>query len=234
MGHSRLSAFIIVALALAAAPSTAQTPRNPSGHWEGSFTAGAGPVAVQLDLTVNSEGAVAGTISTAMVSGLPLTKLAMSGDTLTFDVPGNDGARFAGVLSADGKSIIGEFSTAAGSAPSTLVRTGDAKTQAAIRSAAVAKEMEGRWSGVLNVEGQQKRLTLTIANQADNSALATLVSVDDGGIEVPVVVVQNGKRLEVAIKTTGASFAVTLDSSAGELSGTYTERQFTFPIAFRR
>ena len=67
------------------------------------------------------------TISTAMVSGLPLMKLAMSGDTLTFDVPGNDGARFSGVLSVDGKSITGEFSNAEGSAPSTLVRTGEAK-----------------------------------------------------------------------------------------------------------
>ena len=234
MGHSRLSSSIIVALALAAATSSAQTPRTPSGHWEGSFTAGAGPVAVQLDLTVNRDGAVAGTISTAMVSGLPLMKLAMSGDTLTFDVPGNDGARFSGVLSVDGKSITGEFSNAEGSAPSTLVRTGEAKTQTAVRSAAVGKEMEGRWSGVLDVAGQQKRVTLTIANQADNSALASVVSVDDGGIELPVVVVQKGNRLEVAIKTTGASFAVTLDSSAGELSGTYTERQFEFPISFRR
>ena len=186
------------------------------------------------DLTVNKDGAVAGTISTAMVSGLPLMKPVMSGDTLTFDVPGNDGARFSGVLSTDGKSITGEFSNAEGSAPSTLVRTGDAKTQAAIRSAAVGKEMEGRWSGVLDVAGHQKRVTLKIANQADNSALASVVSVDDGGIELPVEVVQKGNRLEVAIKTTGASFAVTLDSSAGELSGTYTERQFEFPISFRR
>ena len=112
MGHRRLSSSIIVALALAATTSAAQTPRTPSGHWEGSFTAGAGPVAVQLDLTVNKDGAVAGTISTATVSGLPLLKLAMSGDTLTFDVPGNDGARFSGVLSTDGKSITGEFSNA--------------------------------------------------------------------------------------------------------------------------
>jgi hypothetical protein len=71
-------------------------------------------------------------------------------------------------------------------------------------------------------------------NQAVNSALASVVSVDDGGIELPVEVVQKGNRLEVAIKTTGASFAVTLDSSAGVLSGTYTERQFEFPISFRR
>ena len=94
--------------------------------------------------------------------------------------------------------------------------------------------MEGRWSGVLDVAGHQKRVTLKIADQADNSALASVVSVDDGGIELPVEVVQRGNRLEVAIKTTGASFAVTLDSSAGELSGTYTERQFEFPIPFRR
>ena len=234
MGQSRLSSSVIVALALAAATSTAQTPRTPSGHWEGSFTAGAGPVAVQLDLAVDSDGAVAGTISTAMVSGLPLTKLAMSGDTLTFDVPGNDGARFAGVFSADGKSITGEFSNAEGSAPSTLVRTGEAKTQAAIRSAAVGTEMEGRWSGVLDVAGQQKRVILKIVNQADNSALASVVSVDDGGVELPVEVVQKGNRLEVAIKTTGASVAVTLNSSTGVLSGTYTERQFEFPISFRR
>jgi hypothetical protein len=115
-----------------------------------------------------------------------------------------------------------------------LTRTGDAKVPGAIKSAAVGKEMEGQWSGVLSVEGLQKRVTLKIANQADNSALASVISVDDGGIELPVEVVQKGSRLEVSIRATGAGFAVTLDSAAGELSGTYTERQLTFPISFRR
>jgi hypothetical protein len=234
MGHRLLSPSLAAALVLAASLSSAQTSRNPSGHWEGSFTAGAGPVAVQLDLTVNSAGAVAGTISTATVNALPLMRVAMSGETLTFDVPGSDGARFSGVLSADGKTIVGEFSNGAGAAPSTLTRTGDAQAHGAIRSAAVGKEMEGQWSGVLSVEGLQKRVTLKIANQADNSAVASVVSVDDGGIELPVEVVQKGNRLEVSIRATGAGFAVMLDPSAGELSGTYIERQLAFPISFRR
>jgi hypothetical protein len=205
-----------------------------SGHWEGSFAGPTGKLAVQVDLTRSAQGELTGTLSTPQVQWLPLTQLILEADRVSFEIPASGGARFEGVVSADGQSMSGEFINAAGAAPATLVRTGDARAQARLKSAAVGKAFEGVWNGVLDVEGQRKRIVLKLANHADGSSIASIVSVDDGGLEVPVEVAQTGSSLTVAIKLTGASIAVSLDAAGTELTGTYTERQFQFPIAFRR
>ena len=204
----------------------------PAGHWEGSFAGPNGDVSVQVDLSVNAEGTLVGMLATGEVQGVPLSHVAVEGRVVRFEIP-SAGARFSGTLGADDRSITGEFVNAAGTAPSVLTRTGDARIAAAIRSAAIGGELEGSWHGTLEVEGRKKRLVLKMTNQPDGTSVGTIVSVDDGSIELPVTLVQSGPTLKVEIKLNGGVYAATL-TGANELAGTYTERGAQFPLTFRR
>jgi hypothetical protein len=115
-----------------------------------------------------------------------------------------------------------------------LTRTGDARIDAPPKNAAVAKGMEGTWTGIIEVDSGY-RVKLTIANQPDGTSTATLVSVDEGGFEMPVGITQNGSTLTVDIKVLSASFSGVLNAAGTELAGTYKAAQgANAPLIFRR
>ena len=230
---SRNTSTILVAAILLFSPlRLAAQPGAPVGHWEGSFSGPNGPVAVQLDLSLNAQGTLVGLLATGEVQGVPLANLAVEDRIVRFDIP-SASARFSGTWAADNESIAGEFVNQAGAAPSVLTRTGDARVAAAIKSARVGSELEGSWNGILEVEGRKKRLVLKMINQPDGTSVGTIVSVDDGSIELPVTVVQNGRSLRIEVKLNGGVYVSNL-TDADELAGTYTESGIQFPLIFRR
>jgi hypothetical protein len=222
----------VLTVVLAAVQLFAQTPAQPTGRWEGAFTGPAGEVTIALDLR-RANGRLTGTLSTGDVKGLPLSELTLEGAMLRFDVP-TAGARFSGTVNPDGKTIAGEFVNQAGAAPTVLTRTGEARVESAPKSAAVGKELEGKWSGTMEVDGRTKRYLLTMTNQPDGSAVASIVSVDDGGIEIPVGVTQKQRTLLMDVRMTGGSYLGTLNAAGDEIAGPYTERGIQFQLTFKR
>jgi hypothetical protein len=226
------STYLLAAMLFLSPRWAAAQPDAPAGHWEGSFAGPNGEVAVQVDLSVNAEGALVGMLATGEVRGVPLSHVSIEGRVVRFEIP-SAGARFGGTLAADDTSIAGEFVSQAGAAPAVLTRTGDARIAATIKSSGVGRELEGSWNGTLEVEGRTKRLVLTMINQPDGTSIGTIVSVDDGSIELPVKVVQNGRSLTVEVQLNGGVYVATL-TDAHELAGTYTESGIQFPLTFRR
>ena len=49
-----------------------------------------------------------------------------------------------------------------------------------------------------------------MTNQPDGTSIGTIVSVDDGSIELPVTLVQNGPSLKVEIKLNGGVYTATI------------------------
>jgi hypothetical protein len=230
---SRIASVFLSAAVLLLSPGWVAAQQGaPAGHWEGSFAGPNGEVAVQVDLSVNAEGALVGMLATGEVQGVPLSHVSVEGRLVRFEIP-SAGARFSGTLADDDKSIAGEFVNAAGAAPSVLTRTGDARSAAPLKSAAVSAELEGSWNGSLEVEGQKKRLVLKMINQPDGTAIGTIISVDEGSIELPVTLVQSGRSLTVGVKLNGGVYTASL-TEANELAGTYTESGMQFPLKFRR
>ena len=229
----RTAAILIVAAILLFSPRwLAAQPGGPAGHWEGSFSGPNGPVAVQVDLSVNTQGTLVGMLATGEVQGVPLSQVALEGRVVRFDIP-SASARFSGTLADDNQSIAGEFINQAGAAPSVLTRTGDARVAAPLKSAHVGSELEGNWTGILEVEGRKKQLVLKMINQPDGTSVGTIVSVDDGSLELPVTVVQTGRTLRVEVKLNGGVYVSSL-TDANELAGTYTEKGIAFPLTFHR
>jgi len=71
-------------------------------------------------------------------------------------------------------------------------------------------------------------------NQPDGTALAQSISVDEGGMIVPLVVVEDGTHVRVESPATRIAYAGVLNASGTELTGTFTQGALSVPITFKR
>jgi hypothetical protein len=229
----------LATLLLLPAPSLlAQPAVDPSGHWEGTIQVQPTmAVKVEIDLARNGKGELAGTFGQPAqgVKGLPLATVAVETGSVRFVVKGGpDAATFGGTLSADGSSLSGDVSQAGYSVPFRLTRTGDARIAPVPKSAAIGKELEGTWNGALDVNGQQMRLIVKMANQPDGTATGTIVSPDGSGVEVPIAMTQNASNLTIDVTSIGATYTGVLNATGTELAGTWTQQSSALPLTLRK
>jgi hypothetical protein len=211
------------------------TTAEPWGHWEGTITAQFGTLRIELDLTKSADGTPTATFSVPerKLNGLPMLTLTVDGNVIAFE-PAALGARFTGDVSADGSELAGVFEATAGTLPVTFTRKGDARLIAAPSNDAIEKRFEGTWNGTLNVDGG-KRFQLTLANRPGNTAIGTIVSVDEAGLTLPVGIAQNGTTLKLEVPAVASSYVATLSADGEELVGTFTSSAATeFPLTLRR
>jgi hypothetical protein len=209
--------------------------RDFSGHWEG--TVGDEQVRIEIDLTKNGRGDVAGTFGQPAqgIKALPLSAVAVEGQSVRFVVKGGgEPSVFTGGLAADGKSITGEVAVAGHTVPFGITRTGEARTLAVPKSSAIRKELEGVWNGTLENEERRMHLILTMTNRPDGTAAGTIVSPDGTGVEIPIAMTEKDAGLTVDVPPVGASFAGALNGPGTELAGTWRQGSASLPLTFRR
>lgn len=209
-----------------------------SGHWEGTIQAAEKTLTIEFDLARNAAGDFAGTFNfpAMRLRALPLSNVAVHGDNVSFEIKGPGGGVFRGTLSADGKALEGTFTSTDPShsmeIPFSLKRAGEARIEAAPKSAPIAKEFEGKWTGTLTVEGKQKEIGLALTNQSDGTSTGSLTSND--GVEIAITsIVQKGPSLNLEVKNVGGSYSGTLRSD-GTIGGTWSQPPFDGPLNFRR
>src|SRR5215467_7698302 len=158
---------------------------GPRGHWSGSLTLPNQTLAMEVDLDKGPNGWIGSiSIPAQNASGIPLNAITFANGKCTFHIKGAPGdPTFTGTLSADGKTMAGDFTQGPGTFPFKFSRSGDPKVEEAKSSPAVAKDFLGTWEGTL--EGPGLRLVLKMSNDA-SGAKALLISVDQGGTEIPV------------------------------------------------
>jgi hypothetical protein len=228
---------------LLAVPATlfAQAPPDPSGHWTGAIHVpafnGASPreVGFEVDLAKDAKGEFAATFNQPdqHLHGLPLGNVRVDGTTVSFELKANSGGVFTGTF-ADGRSISGEFTTSEGgyAVPFNLARTGDAVIAAAPRSAAIGKELEGTWNGAIEFQGKTERLVLKLTNQADGSAIGSIVDLDGSNLEIPVGISQKAANVTIEVAAVAASITGTLNGA--DLTGTWNQGPVSLPVVFTR
>jgi len=234
----RTHRIIIAAAALylaAAASLHAQPVVDPSGHWQGELQAPGMSVAFEVDFAKKTSGGYAGTVSipSERLKGLPLTKVAVDGKSIAFEARADQ--PLTGVLSDDGKSITGDYLVMGASVPFVMTRSGESQLVAAPKSAAITGALEGEWDGTLEANGLAYRLLLTLANQTDGSATGRIVNLDEGGLQIPLTVTQNGTNVTLDFTVlTGTSFTGTLDAAGTQIAGTYTQGERQAALTFRK
>jgi hypothetical protein len=227
------------ALALAVTPvppAAAQSPADPTGHWEGTVTTPMGQIDFEVDVVRDASGtlvAAYGQKGTG-VRGLPLTDVSLDGRTFTFVLFGGgaSGGAFKGDILPDGKTISGEARAPLGSAPFMLYRTGDAVMPKAIKNVAVSAALEGRWTGSLDVGGTQIGLILTIANRPDGSASVLIAQAAQPNAQVDAALKESGKAVSLDVPATSGSWAGTFDGES--LTGTWTQAGGSLPLTFTK
>ena len=219
---------------LSATTLRAQAPVDLSGHWEGAVQSPGLELGFQIDLAKNAAGELSGTISipSENLRGLPLQTVSIKDKVVSFyarrDQP------LAGYISDDGKSISGDYSIEGFTLPFNLTRMGDARIDPPVRSAAVSKELEGAWNGSLYANGGALRVSLTIQNQPDGSAIGRVVVIDQGGLQIPVVIAQQASTVTLDAGVVPGRFSGVLNAEGAELAGTWTQGSIEAALTFKR
>lgn len=230
------AAFLFLCLTAAASTHVApasQTTAGPAGHWIGTIV---GP-GLEVEVDLAAKGNVwRGTMSVPAqgTRGIPLSDLSIKGTAVSFAIKGAPGgASFSGTLSEDGKTISGTFSQGGGSMPLSLAWKGEPKFEVAQKSTPIAKDLEGSWTGSLDIKGTVLRLALNLANTPDG-ATGSIVSLDQGGVEIPVATItQDGSKLKLLVTMISGTFEGEIKS--GEIAGTWTQGPLVgVPLVFKR
>jgi hypothetical protein len=221
----------------------AQAAVDPSGHWTGAIHvppfngAGSREVAIDIDLAKNATGVLDGTFGQPgqNVKGLPLSKVALEGRTVSFELKATTGGGLFRASLSDATSMTGEFVTSEGgyTIPFDLKRTGEAQIAPAPRSAAIGKELEGTWNGTIDVNGKQERLVLKMANRGDGTATGTILDLDGSAVEIPIAMTLKASTFTLEVPAVGASYVAEL-RAGNELVGTWTQGPVNLPLTFTR
>ena len=231
MSRPRQTSFVAALLLLSVSFLHAQNAPDPSGHWEGSAAAGGFSTTFQVDLAKNSQGELIGTFTGQDVKNLPLAKVAVEGQSLTFYTRAD--SPFRGMLSAAGTSVSGEVVISGYVVPASMRRTGAARLEPPPTSAPIGKELEGTWNGTLVASTGPLRLVLTMANQ-DGRSIGRIVNVDEGGLTIPFVITQKASSVNLESPSVAGSFSGELNAEGTELAGAWTQGGVSLPLTFRR
>jgi hypothetical protein len=231
----RVVRVMLVLLFASARCLLAQGTTGPGGHWEGAIQLPAQELKIAIDLAGSGdkwEGTI--TIPAQGLKAFPLSGITVKGDSVSFAMKGVPGdPQFKGTLSKDAKGLAGDFTQGGGSTTFSLTRTGEATIERPAKSTPIAKELVGSWTGALNVDGNILRLELRLSNQPDGTGSGTLVSIDQGGAEVPIAsVIQKGMHLSLSLPTIVGNYEG--DLKDGELTGTWTQGPRNWPLVFKR
>ena len=236
MGRLTLVARLLVAASIVSSGiAYSQTAAGPSGHWEGAIQVPGQEIKIEIDLQGTGdkwEGTI--TIPAQGLKGLPLSGVAVSGETVRFAIGGIPGEpQFKGTLSKDAKAISGDFAQGGGTVPFSVARTGDAKIEPLPKSTPITKDFEGSWEGALDIQGKTLRLVFKLSNQKDGTATGTIVSVDQGGVEIPIAaVVQKDAHLQLAVPAVIGNYEG--DLKDGQFTGMWTQGPNTWPLVLKR
>jgi hypothetical protein len=207
---------------------------GPRGHWSGSVEIPNQTLAMEVDLDKGPNGWIGSiSIPAQNASGIPLDAISFTNGKCTFRVKGAPGdPTFAGTLSADGKTMTGDFTQGPGAFPFKFSRTGDPKVEEVKASPKLAKDFLGTWEGT--IEGPGLRVVLKMSNDA-SGAKAVLISLDQGGIEIPVSAIdQKDSKLTLQVKIVGGQYEAEINKEGSELNGTWTQGGNGLPLTLKK
>lgn len=237
--QTRVRTLIVAAAFLSSIPAARaqNAPPDPSGHWQGAIHIPNQEIAIEIDLAKKANGDAVATFTGVSIKGFPLSDIVFDGASVTFKLKVDGGGAFSAKVSADGKSMAGEFTTNKGgyTVPFDLARIGDATFDPPARSPKIGRELEGTWTGILEANGVPMRLSLTMANQPDGMATGWMAVLDQGAVDIPVSTIsQTASGVNIAVNVVNGSFSGTLNAAGTELAGTWSQGTFAAPLTFQK
>ena len=209
---------------------------GPAGHWGGTFKVNDREIGLTLDLAknANSEWVASMGVPAENATGLVVTDVVVSGDSVKFVGVELMMARFDLRLGPDGR-MAGTLPNPQSTLPIEFKRTGEPKVELIPASPAVSNDLEGDWEGSLPTPGRTFRIRFHFKNQADGTVAATVDTPDSGAIGLPLNnVKQTGRKVEVGMRIAHATFQGTLNAEGTELVGQFAHEPMSVPLTLRK
>ena len=222
-------------------------PRKDSdvqGYWQGTLKAGNTPLRVALKIAERTNGAFRAVFDSLDQGGLDIEATAVTYQAPTVKAEfGGIGGAFEGKVDSSDRVITGNWTQGSATVPLTLERA-NAQTAAAKEadiemqkdySHTGPNDLPGHWQGTLEVKqaSVKLRLVLNIAKLPDGKFSCSMVSIDQGGAEIPASAIQYAPpNLRVEWSSFGASYNGKLEN--GKLTGAFRQAGAAMPLVFER
>lgn len=181
---------------------------------------------IVVDLAKNDQGGWNGAFSqTDGVSNVPLADIKVDDKSAKFRIGagGQNAPNFDCALES-ATAMHCTLTTPGGSVAAAMKRTGDAKIDLPKSSTAVAAELEGDWEGAIDTPNGALRLVVHFRNQPDKTVKATMDSLDQNAMDLPLTdVVQKASAVEFQLRLVNGSYKGTLNKDATQLEGEWTQ-----------
>ena len=232
-------------------PAFAQS--TVAGDWLGTLNAGGTSMRIAWHVMAGTDGNVSSTVDNLdeSVVGIKVKNLQVKGSDITFtvdDLVEANGQQlkvagaFTGKLSADQTEVTGTWTQTApqeeGPDPLELKRqpgqTTSGATTGATAQPATPQNVAGDWEGALDTPAGQLRLVLHLTPGADGALKATLDSVDQGAMGIPVSAVKlEGSKLNLTVDAVNGAYNGTVNADASGIQGTWSQGA-SLPLNFKR
>lgn len=233
-------------------PAFGQSPL--AGDWLGTLNAGGNQMRIAWHVTAGADGSLTSTVDNLdeSILGIKVRNLQGKGSDITFSVDDTvevNGEQvdirgsFTGKLSADQTEVTGTWTQTApqedGPDPLELKRQAApaapaANAQSAAPTALAPAAVAGDWEGALDTGAGQLRLVLHLTAGAGGAWAATLDSVDQGAMGIPVSSVSlKGGKLNLTVDAVHGEYEGTVNTDASAIEGTWTQGA-PLPLNFKR
>ena len=213
------------AMAVAMASATAAWAEDPAGDWKGVVVTAAGPLHVAIHLHATGAGAYAGTADSPDqgVFDLPLSKVAATGEKMSFDLPIVHGG-YAGAWDPAAHHWSGTFTQAGAPLPLNLER-------GILPPAPTVPGLDGDWNGVLQLSPAARLRLVFHIRTGPHGTLLKMDSVDQGALGVPVSdFSRKGGHVSVVVAAIGMDYEADLKDGDKTMSGTFTQGISSIPL----
>ncbi len=210
---------------------------GPAGHYDGVMKTPNREIQVKVDLDRNAGQAWIGHITLDPgPTEIPLDTIAVSGDKVSWKVTELPGApSFDGSWNKEAKTLTMNATLGGNTLPVELKRTGEAKVVIPEPNAPLTADFRGQWQGSLDTGQQTLRLELSMEQDAEGRAKGTLVSVDQGGVRLPISSVKiSGNELTFAVKSVNGSYNGRLNEAKDQISGDWTQAGNSLALNLKR
>ncbi len=215
-------------------------PRKDSdlqGLWQASLKV-AKDVSLRLNLKIAEQAD--GTFNAQMdsvdqgASGLTVSSLTYQHPTMNMELQ-SVGGTFKGDVNSSDTKITGTWKQGNKSYPLVFSRAdaSAAEPLAGDYTYNGPNDIPGHWHGTLDVKQMKLRLAFDLSRMADGTYACNLVSLDQGGSQVPATSVAfTAPKLRMEWKAMGAIY--TADLKDGKLAGKWTQGKMPFPLDLER
>ncbi len=219
-----------------AAPPPAAAPASVvAGDWEGVLDTGAVKLRTVLHVTVNADGSLTATMDSPDqgAAGLPVATTTFKDGVLVLDLP-NLAAHYEGKLNAAGTEIEGQWAQRGAVLKLTFARPAPKPAAAPAVAPAPSPPIRDTWLGTLEIGPSKLRLVLHIVRSSEGVLTATVDSLDQGAMALPVdsITFKDGV-LRFEMKRLMASYEGKMNAASDELTGVFTQAGQTLPLVFR-